>query len=368
MEQTYRTMNEHITPGPELKRAVLEKAAPRRPLRLRPAVALVLVLALALSAPQALANPDIYQLMHNLSAQTAARFAPVQESCETNGIRIEVVSASVHGKSAEIYLTMEDMEASRLAPGTYPEVTEIFGLANYGCSLKNVGFDDETGRVTLLLDYETLYEDFGDALWGSKVTLYLDRLSTFTGSAEHPVPIVLTDSGTTTLALRQVNPDGSLTEDGNAEFDLSGYDGYYRNKTQIELLRPLDAGQTITDGISMTGLAYIGDELHIQTMVQTDAPDDHPSYSLYLVDGAGNELHPERFLTFIPEQAERYVQYEEDVFLIDPQTLASCTLMVRVNGHAVIEGPWRITFDLDEVRSTYHDPDDDIEKVTQPTE
>lgn len=362
MEDTYRSMNEHITPGPELKRAVLEKAAPRRALRLRPAVALVLVLALILSAPQALANPDIYQLLHGVSPETAARFAPVQESCEANGIRMEVVAASVHGKSAEIYFTMEDLESSRLAAQSYPETSDIFGLANYGCSLKNVGFDEETGRVTLLLDYETIGEDFRDTLWSSKVTLYLDRITTFAGTTEHLLPITLTDGGTFTLSPRRVDAGGNLTEDGSAEFDLCGYDSYYQDKTEIELLRPQNAGEAITDGIRLTGLAYVGGELHIQTMDASAL-----SYSLYLVDESGSTLSPERFLTFAPEQAEG-IQYQEDVFLLGPQALENCTLMVRVDRYETIEGPWRITFDLDDALSTYHDPNDDVENVTHPTE
>lgn len=353
MEKSYRTMNEHITPHPGLSRRVLERTVPRRRGYLRPAAALALVLVLMLSAPRALANPDIYQLLHSLSPETAARFAPVQESCEANGVRFQVVAASVHGKSAEIYLEMTDLGGGLIQEGSYPEVSQIIGLENYGLSLKLLDYDPRTGCTTMMLDYETIDGDFADRFPWGKITLYLDRITTGTGAAEYSMQLLPTGNETISIAMRRVNADGSLSDDGNEVYDLTGYSGAYSTMDVIELLSPGAAGQEIADGIWVTGIGFVGDRLHVQT---------RDAYEMYLTNAAGEIVRPEGFLSFAGENAA----YTDYVFKVDPQALEAYTLVIRVEDYAVTEGPWRITFDLDEVRSSYHDPDDDVEKVTTP--
>ena len=92
--------------------ALAEKAeAPRRSgLRRGPVLALaVLVLLLALAMPVFASVEPIYRLMYLVSPAVAQFFRPVQQSCEDQGIRMEVVSVYIRDDTAQIYLTVQDV-------------------------------------------------------------------------------------------------------------------------------------------------------------------------------------------------------------------------------------------------------------------
>ena len=76
----------------------------------RPALALaVLVLLLGLAMPVFASVEPIYRLMYLVSPAVAQFFRPVQESCEDQSIRMEVVSVFIQDDTAQIYLTIQDL-------------------------------------------------------------------------------------------------------------------------------------------------------------------------------------------------------------------------------------------------------------------
>ena len=56
----------------------------------------------------------VYSILYALSPALAQQFQPIQKSCVSNGIRMEVVSARLEGSTAQLYLTMQDLEGDRL--------------------------------------------------------------------------------------------------------------------------------------------------------------------------------------------------------------------------------------------------------------
>ena len=107
-------MQESIRPSPELVSRAVRSARPRRTVMLRRVLAAAAALALCICVP-ALAGPSvIYQLVYTVSPDFAQHFAPVQMACESNGVRLEVVSARIHGSTAEIYLTLQDLTGDRV--------------------------------------------------------------------------------------------------------------------------------------------------------------------------------------------------------------------------------------------------------------
>ena len=58
--------------------------------------------------------PVIYELMYLVSPSVAQHFMPVQKSCESNGIEMEVVSAYIKDNTAQVYITLKDLEGNRV--------------------------------------------------------------------------------------------------------------------------------------------------------------------------------------------------------------------------------------------------------------
>lgn len=320
VKDTYRAMNAHISPTPGLNRAVLDRTRPRRGRILRPAVALVLTLVLILSAPQALAHPAVYQLMHNVSPELAARFAPVQESCEANGIRMEVVAASVQDNTAMVYCTFQDLEGSRLGLHTYPEDFSIQGLFNWSGSLSS-NYDAGTQTVTSLAKLTN--EDSADAVvQGDKITFYVEylRKSNPFDAQEFPLSIALTDSAEVHFTRDKYRSQGaSLTQP--AEGTL----------------------QPIQEGYDVTCMTVIDGILHVQVRI-TD--EEVPGTFHLSLTGPRQEPIP---MTYGYSFYDGATEYRHWAFDLEYRDVEDCTLTASIYPEERIRGPWRVTFDLEDV-------------------
>jgi len=177
-QNEYRKMNEKIRPSEDIRERVMEKACPRRPARFRVAV-VAAILALAVMAVPAAAQ---------VSLELATRFRPVMESCTVDGIKMEVVAASVHGATAEVYIAFEDLQEDRIDEKLRIEGEELLGKnpflsGTWGSSIGKFDYDAETGQAIMVIEqnysfwsplrgrYLTVEE-----LFGGKITVSVDRL------------------------------------------------------------------------------------------------------------------------------------------------------------------------------------------------
>ena len=177
-QNEYRKMNEKIRPSEDARERVMEKACPGRPARFRVAV-VAAILALAVMAVPAAAQ---------VSLELATRFRPVMESCTVDGIKMEVVAASVHGATAEVYIAFEDLQEDRIDEKLRIEGEELLGKnpflsGTWGSSIGKFDYDAESGQAIMVIEqnysfwsslrgrYLTVEE-----LFGGKITVSVDRL------------------------------------------------------------------------------------------------------------------------------------------------------------------------------------------------
>ena len=123
-----------------------------------------------------------------VSLELATRFRPVMESCTVNGIKMEVVAASVHGATAEVYIAFEDLQEDRIDEKLRIEGEELLGKnpflsGTWGGSVGKFDYDAETGQAIMVIEqnysfwsslrgrYLTVEE-----LFGGKITVSVDRL------------------------------------------------------------------------------------------------------------------------------------------------------------------------------------------------
>ena len=157
----------------------------KKPIKRMIVIAAAIILCITVTVPvlAATVNP-IYELVYKISPGLAQMMKPVQMSCEDNGIKMEVMSASVYENEAAVYLSLEDMtDQNRI-----DETTDLFdsysinqGFTSFStCSY--VSFDKETGKATFLI-YITRAD--GNKIEGNKITFdfteFLSKKSHYDG-------------------------------------------------------------------------------------------------------------------------------------------------------------------------------------------
>lgn len=192
MKEAFDRMNVHITPDESLNSRILDQAVTptKAPRRFRPLVAMAAMLVLILTALPVMAYsiPSVSELMFQVSPQMAARFTPIQLSDTENGIRMEVVSTSIHGATAEICISFEDVEGDRIDNRLRVQGDELLGrnpflMGNWGGGIGNFAFDEETGKAIMVIEenysfYSSLKGRYltVNELYGRKITLQIDEI------------------------------------------------------------------------------------------------------------------------------------------------------------------------------------------------
>lgn len=189
-QKEYNRLNESIIPEPGLKGKIMEKAVSRRGRILRPVAVMAALLALVVMATPVMATyvPAVGELMYQVAPEMAARFRPIQESCVEDGIRMEVAAASVHGATAEVCISVEDLEGDRVDGHLRTDGEELLGKnlflsGSWGGSVGHFDYDTETGVAIMVIErnysfYSPLKGRYltVDELFGGKITVKVDRL------------------------------------------------------------------------------------------------------------------------------------------------------------------------------------------------
>ena len=157
--ELFQRMNEQTQPSPQLMERTIAATRPQPRARrlLRPALALTAALVVCLGGLSALAATDesTYQFLYRVSPALAQSLKPVREACEDQGIRMEVVSASLTERTADIVISMEDLTGNRL-----DETIDLFDSysirrpfeGSAGCTL--LGYDSDTKTAYFSLQIE----------------------------------------------------------------------------------------------------------------------------------------------------------------------------------------------------------------------
>ena len=335
-KEQYRYMMDQISAPAALEEQVLRgERVPRRHRKLRPGIALLAaVLACVLLATPVLAatSEPFRAALYAISPATAQYFTPVQKSCEDNGIRMEVVASYIHGDTAELYVTMQDLTGDRI-DGT----TDLFDsydiLRPYDssatCSL--VDYEEATRTATFLI---TITEWGGHKIEGSKITFtvgeFLSHKQIYEG-----VEIDVDLANLAPAAIMQPT-------------DVTGWSG--RNSAEeIDLV--LQPGAPMegfpVKGIDLTGVGYVNGTLHVQTAVRDLLEYDNHGF-VYLVDETGARIDGDNTIHFCraSDGGER-VDYQETIFSVPESEVGKYTLRGDfVTCDTKTEGNWRVTFPL----------------------
>ncbi|PNT94036.1 DUF4179 domain-containing protein [Clostridium thermosuccinogenes] len=334
--------------GNEPYRTWLPKAKQSKGIRLffkyATAAAVILVFTFAVMPAIAANVPVIYELMYMVSPSTAQFFMPVQKSCEDNGIRMEVVSTYIHGDTAEVYITLQDLTGNRV-----DETTDLYDSysihlpfdSSATCDL--VGYDEKTRTATFLI---RITQWGNRRIEGSKLTFSVGCFISGKRAYEDvPIKIDLSSVGKSPKTKEtKIYGVSGPNVDKYLPIDKSIVD---RTATVIV---PSDTIYSPADSFDITGIGYVDGMLHIQFATADRSKNDSHGY-FYLKDKDGNKILYDYSVGFVeyvePGNEDTKIVYDEYIFDIPQDEISNYALYGSFYTSGLYtEGNWQVTFPL----------------------
>lgn len=357
-KQRYERLNNSVNPSQELVNKVKDLSETKNTrynrVLLKPAIVLMTLIITYCSIPVLAVNvPIIYDLMYQVSPSVAQYFMPVQKSCESNGIEVEVVSAYIRNDTAQIYITLKDLKGNRVDETT--DLNDSYNINRaFDCTIshcENIGYDKESKKATFLI---TIRNNEKEDIIGEKLTF---MMSNFISHKEEWKEIKLpisTEQIDKNIEKQKVFLNGFSTRNKK-------YENMYNPNNEIVIMPNKDIEFGVTN-MTITGIAYFDNRLHIQVSAKNTLKlDNHgeiylknnqtnekkmSDYELHFILGKNGDKYEysSEYFTDNPDRRD----FTEYVFDISQEELKNYTIYGDfIAGGLNTEGNWKITFPLE---------------------
>lgn len=359
-KQKYRRLNDSVNPSPELVNKVKNLYETKQnnifnKILLKPAIAIMTLIITYCSVPVLAVNvPVIYELMYLVSPSVAQYFMPVQKSCESNGIEMEVVSAYIKDHTAQVYITLKDLEGNRVDETT--DLNDSYNINRaFDCTIghcENIGYDEKTKKATFLI---TITNNENKNIIGEKLTF---KMSNFISHKEEWNGVKLP------ISLEQIESNIEKQKVRIAGFSATNnkYENMYDKDEEIVIVPNKDIEFGVTD-MTITGIAYFDNKLHIQVSAKNNLKiDNHGEiylknnetnekkvidYKLHYILGKNGDKY-ENLSDYYRADNPNRIDFTEYVFDISQEELKNYTIYGDFfAGGLNTEGDWKVTFPLE---------------------
>ncbi len=344
MRLHYRRAMETVSLTPMAKKKILmQTPSSRRKRSFRSWVILAAALTL-ISALMITANAtNIGNIFHNIAPSVAQALRSVQLSDESQGITMEVQSASVKNGVLTAYILLAD-ENNQLSQGvdfynSY-RVDTPYHPSEVVSSYQALGYDEESKTFGFLLTIQAKDKKGKNLFFeDQKFTLSVKQL-------------MLGQKKSTPT----ITPDWSILPAEPAAVRSSiygwGYVDNYCRKVRLAdhtamVLRPGSCNLPVAEGYTVTAIGFLDNGLHIQMRCDELGADDYGS--LFLVKPDGEKFRFGRDMCSLTYWDENGVKYEEFIYNLAPEDLEGCILEGEFKTRGwLLDGDWQVTFTLDE--------------------
>ena len=357
--QRYERLNNYVKPSSELVNKVKKLSNTRKNkfnrVLLKPAIVMMTLIITYCSMPVLAANvPIIYNLMYQVSPSVAQYFMPVQKTCESNGIEMEVVSTYIKDDTVQIYITLKDLKENRVDETT--DLNDSYNINRaFECSVghcENIGFDENTGKATFLI---TITNNEKRKINGEKLTFMMNNFISHKKKWEEIKLPISTEQAESNIKTQRIWLSGISTINDKYKY-------LYNQNEELVIIPNKDIDFGVND-MSITGIAYLDNKLHIQISAKNNFKIDNHG-EIYLKNIETNEKRVSDYnLGFILgkkgdkyEDSAKYYTHNENrrdfteyVFDISKEELKNYDIYGDfVAGGLNTEGNWKITFPLEE--------------------
>ena len=306
-----------------------DAASPRaRPALRRAAVALLAAVLLAAGTLSALAasdNEQAYALLYHFWPAAAQRLKPVHLASADQGLRLEVISAAVHGDEAEIYVSFQDLTGDRLDGSVDFFDTESINLPCDGWgTCTQVGYDAKSRTAYFLISTGS---NDGSPIAGEKVTFSVGGF--LSGKRETTATLA---SGAQLAALAECSAPVPLEDAAHPN-----------DEGHIAAILPADAEAAFApvEGMRVEAIGLIDGRLHVRLRGLDNRRTDNHGF-LYLIDEGGERVFPENSAVLPSSGADQLTELE---FGVPAADLGGYELRGDfVTASPLTEGRWQVTF------------------------
>lgn len=319
-------------------RHILEaaEARPRRAFRIRRAAVIVLAAALCLmlALPVLASSDGSYELLYAVAPALAQRLRPVQLACEDNGIRMEVVAASVQGDTAEAYIALRDLEGDRV-----DETIDLFDSWRF-----HTPFDSANTCTPESYDASTHTATFYVLMTAADGADIRPEDGKITFSVREFLSHKRTLEGVDLSAVVSAMPTAPETQT-DMQLRGGGGPGNGFSDTLIPCLVPADEPLLIpADGAAVTGAGYVDGRLHIQVYYEDILRTDNHGF-VYYTGADGEPVYSDLSLSLWDDAQTG--SYEEYIFDLPAEALDSVAFYGDFyTCSQLTEGNWQVTFPL----------------------
>ena len=317
------------------------KSVPKRNrLKMWYVIAACLCLLFCLAVPAMAASlPAFYDMLYAVSPATAQFFKPVQLSCEDNGIRMEVSAVYIHENTAEIYISMQDLEGTK-----FDETIDLFDSYRINtpfdctshCILSDYDPDTQTAEFLITIEQWNTQEITGDKLTFSLREI-LSNKKTYEG--------IINDVNLSDIQLNNTSQSVYPRGIGGLEF-IEKYEDS-ADQDLLTVLKPSGSICSPVDGVTLTGIGYIDGYLHIQVCYKDILKTDNHGTIALISKETGETISDDGSVAFFDNKGEN--SYEDYIFTeIPAETLGEYDLYGEfITSSGPIEGTWSVTFPLE---------------------
>ena len=299
------------------------------------AASFILVFSLSISTLVAADFMPAYEFLYRLSPSVAQKLKPVRMISEDNGIRMEVVSASVEGNEAKILISVQDLAGDRI-----DETTDLFDSFSintpFECSssCENIKYDSETKTATFLISISQWNKH---DIAGEKITFRAREILSKKETYDAAMP---------TLNLDEIGSSA----DTFVPYSVLGGGGSDYEK-YIKDFQALVSHRDITSpvaGVTLTAIGYVEEKLHIQIRYDSILETDNHGY-VYLKNSNGDILGCDASISFSVDEEQKDM-YSEYIFDLSDKDISDYVLYGNFTTSNVhIKGDWSVTFPLESV-------------------
>lgn len=319
------------------------------------AVAAAMCLLVLISLPAvAKAAPSFYEMVVKYAPSLADYCLPVEYSCTSQGIVMQVEAIDVEGNVAHVVVSFSDEEGSGdLIHGTV-ELLGSYGIQSYGgessiggCSF--LGYDEAVDKAYFKVDLTA-----SQRINKAKMVLKAYRL--LTDITEEKQWISLDDMIMDPATRKEVlNGRGGAPEsyeyfkEKNVLGKTEGTPEDPRHMPTAEVMdiRRADAG--LADELTIMGIGYLDGILRIQVCRGTyEEADRHTEF--YLVDSEGKSQIEDLNVYWHEEIEGEMFSFNEHWFLVDEEELEILRLYgIFCRNEGLVKGEWEVTLELESI-------------------
>lgn len=281
-------------------------------------------------------NMTAYDVLYTIYPDIAEKLMPVNVCCEDEGIRMEVEGVSIQDDCAYIYISMQDLEGTRIDESidlfdSYSIHTNADQIGN--CTL--VDFDEENAKATFLI---TVQHMNGAPMEGRVMQFSVSQFLSGKSELQEELTQISLDS------ISEV--DETQTEDNLSIRGETDADGTVSEGMAQEYLCVDNSKSFVpTAGVTVTNYGLIHNKLHVQVYYEDILQFDNHG-SIYLLDADGNTVYPKRTIAFWDE--EKNGSYEEYIFDIGANSLEEYAIYGDfVTCQNLVKGDWEVQFRIE---------------------